>query len=70
MNTESRVTRRQLAAALASSVALAGQTPAPRLPQNPEEELKAAREQVRQFGDLLGKFAIPMSTEPAFLFKP
>ncbi len=61
---ESKVTRRQLAAALASGVVLVGQTP-----QNPEEELKAARDQCRQFGEQLGKFAIPMSTEPAFQFK-
>jgi hypothetical protein len=47
---------------------LAQQPPLP-LPQNPEEELKAARDQMQQASQSLAKFAVPMSTEPAVHFK-
>lgn len=66
---ESTVTRRQLAVAFGGGVILLGQTPVPPLPGNPEAELKAARDQCRQYGEQLGKFALPISTEPAFQFK-
>jgi len=62
------LTRRQLAAALSATAALA-QTPAPPLPQNADEELKAARDQNRQISEALAKFPLPMATEPATHFK-
>lgn len=63
-------TRRQVAAALVTSAALSAQAPnnAP-LPQNPGEELKAARDLLRQNLEQLAKFPLPMSTEPAVHFK-
>jgi hypothetical protein len=61
-----RVTRRELAAALAAGAAMAQNQSRP---STPEEELKAARDRVRANGDALAKEQVPMSTEPAFQFK-
>ena len=63
-------TRRQLAAALSASALLAQapNTPPP-LPQNPDEELKAAKESIQHNADQLAKFPLPISTEPAVHFK-
>jgi hypothetical protein len=63
-----KLTRRQLAAAL-SVPALLAQAPSPPLPQNADEELKAARDQNRQVAEQLAKFPLPMATEPATHFK-
>ena len=62
-------TRRQLAAALSASALLAQAPSTPPLPQNPDEELKAAKESIQRNGDQLAKFPLPMSTEPAVQFK-
>ena len=62
-------TRRELAVSLVGVAALA-QAPSPPLPANPEEELKAARDQARQNADALSKAPLPMQAEPAFVFKP
>ena len=69
-----KLTRRELAAALSASSllapALVAQTPAPPpLPQNADEELKAVRDQNRQFSEALTRFSVPMATEPAAHFK-
>jgi len=64
-----KITRRELAAAVSASAALLAQPAPPPLPQNPEEELQAARDQVHQTSETLTKFAIPMPTEPAVHFK-
>ncbi len=64
-----RLTRRQLAAALSSSAALLAQAQTTPIPQNPDQELKAVREQNRQIGEQLARFPLPMSTEPATRFK-
>jgi len=63
-------TRRQLAAALSASALLA-QAPitSPPLPQNPDEELKAAKESIQRNSEQLAKFPLEMSTEPAVHFK-
>ena len=64
------MTRRQLV--LTTPVMMLAQTPqAPRpaLPQNPQEELAAAREVQHRNADQLAKVAVPMSTEPAVHFK-
>jgi hypothetical protein len=63
-----RITRRALAAAVSASAALLAQQPPP-LPQNPEEELKAVRDQMQQASQALAKFDVPISTEPAVHFK-
>lgn len=35
-----------------------------------QDWLAAAREQVKRSGDKLAMIAMPMATEPAFIFKP
>ena len=72
MATPLKLTRREIATALSASAVLLGQTPAPAVPQNPltaDDELKAARDSIRQNSEQLAKFPLPMSTEPAVRFK-
>jgi hypothetical protein len=69
MGAKVKFTRREIATALSTSAALLAQTPSPPLPQNPDDELKAARESNRQNSEQLAKFPLPMSTEPAARFK-
>lgn len=38
-------------------------------PPAPQDWLNAAREQMQRSGDKLAKIAMPMATEPAFIFK-
>jgi len=70
-----KLTRREIATALSVSSVLLGQTPAspPPVPQNvtlsPDDELKAARDSIRQNSEQLAKFPLPMTTEPATRFK-
>jgi hypothetical protein len=64
-----KFTRREVAVAISASAALLAQTPGPPLPQNPDEELKAVRDQLAQSAQQLAKFDLPMSTEPAAHFK-
>jgi hypothetical protein len=70
----SKFTRRELAAALSTSAVLLARpqapTPPPAIPANPDEELKAARAQLRDNADQLDKFTLPMETEPATKFRP
>jgi hypothetical protein len=70
----SKFTRRELAAALSTSAVLLArpqaQPPAQALPANPDDELKAARAQLRDNADQLSKFPLPMAAEPATTFKP
>jgi hypothetical protein len=58
-----KLTRRELAALVAAAPALA-QSGAP------EGELEAALERRRRDAEELAKQQVPMSTEPAFVFKP
>jgi hypothetical protein len=62
-----KITRRELASALTVGAALA-QTPAP--PLTREAELQAARDQLKITLARLSAEAVPMTTEPAFQFKP
>ena len=64
-----KLTRREIAAALSGSAALLAQAPIPPIPQNADDELKAARDSIRQNSEQLAKFPLPMSTEPAAHFK-
>jgi hypothetical protein len=68
-----KITRRAMAAALAS-VGAQAQTPArpaPAVEPVPaaDADLQSAREQVRANITALSQFEVPMSTEPAFQFK-
>jgi hypothetical protein len=70
----SKLTRRELAAGLATSAVLLGrpqgQSQTQPLPANPDEELKASRAQLQNNAGQLDKFPLPMSTEPAATFRP
>jgi uncharacterized membrane protein len=63
-----RLTRRQLATALAPAVALAGTAAQPSAAAA-DDELRAARERVKTNGETLAGQPVPMATEPAFQFK-
>jgi len=67
------MTRREIL--LASPAALLAQAPPqttqpPPIPQTPEAELQAAREQQRRNAEQLSAVKLPMSTEPACRFRP
>ena len=74
MSTTAKFTRREIATALSASTVLLGQASVPPPPQNsppnPDDELKAARDSIRQNSEQLAKFPLSMSTEPAVHFKP
>ena len=61
-----KLTRRELAAALVSTSALA-QTPQP--PAATTDELQAARDRLKTATDAVAHIDIPPATEPAFHFK-
>jgi hypothetical protein len=64
-----KLSRRSMLALAGASAALgkaAAQTPAAANPDLVEK----ARQENRQSADTLGKFQIPMATEPAFIFRP
>jgi hypothetical protein len=65
-----RFTRRELAAALGTSAVLLAQPQGQPLPANANEELQAARAQLRDYAEQLDKFPLAMSAEPATTFKP
>jgi len=64
-----KLTRRELAAALSTSAILLAQTPAPPIPSNADEELKAVKDTLRQNSEQLAKVDLPMSAEPAVQFR-
>lgn len=64
-----QITRRNLAAAFGSAASVAVlRAQAPSASQ-PEDLNAAAQEQIRKYRESLAKVDLPMSTEPAFLFK-
>ncbi len=63
-----KVTRRQLASALAAGMAAAQTEAQPA--GNPDAELQKARDQVKANIARLAAETVPMTTEPAFQFKP
>jgi hypothetical protein len=63
-----KLTRREMASALTAGAALA-QAPTPP-PRDPATELQAARDQVKATLARLSAQPVPMTTEPAFQFKP
>ena len=78
----SKVTRRELAAAVsvtallaarpapAQLVAAAAQPPVAQPPVAQNDELNAVRNQIQQIAGQLDKFPLPMDAEPATIFKP
>jgi len=65
----SKLSRRQLAVAVAAPVLLAQTQVPPPIPQNADDELKAVRTQNRQISDLLAKFPMLITIEPCTHFK-
>jgi hypothetical protein len=61
-----KLTRRELAAALAPAAAAIAQTAAP---ADAGSDLKAAQARLKASVDALARQQIPMDTEPAFQFK-
>jgi len=59
-----KITRRKLAAALATSAAIPAQTPQPA-----EDLLKLKRDLMQANAKAVASVKIPMATEPAFQFK-
>lgn len=64
-----KLTRRDIAVVLSGSAAALAQTPNPPPPQNADDEVQAARSQIRQNAQQLAQFPLPMATEPATQFK-
>ncbi len=65
-----KITRRKLAGTVFAPGALMAQAPGPKpLPRTPDEELSAARAQNQRNAEALDKVRVPMSEEPAFVFK-
>jgi len=62
-----KLTRRQLAVALAPAAALAGAAAQPTA--DDDVELRAARDRAAANGKTLESQAVPMAAEPAFQFK-
>jgi len=63
-----KLSRRELALAVTTAAALAGQTqPQPALA--PTDELAAARQQLADNAAVLAKFDFPQATEPAVHFR-
>jgi hypothetical protein len=61
----SKLTRRELAAALSTSAVLLAQ-----VPPSADDELKTSIAQLRENAEQLDKFPLPMATEPATTFRP
>jgi hypothetical protein len=69
--TGNKLSRRDLAAAVAAAVPALAQTTAAQRPASPEEDLSAsAREQVKRNGETLAKTEVPILLEPSFTFRP
>ena len=66
----SKFTRRELAATLSTSAVLLARPQAQPPLANSDEELKAARAQLRDNAAQLDKFPLPITAEPATTFKP
>lgn len=64
-----KLTRREIAAALSTTALLRGQTQNTPSAPSPDEELKVARDAIRQNSQQLAQFPLPIATEPATHFK-
>lgn len=61
-----KLTRRELAGALAGPAALMAQAPQ----ASPDDVLEKAREEQRRDSAAIAKLRVPIETEPAFVFRP
>ena len=66
----SKFTRRELAAALSAGALSTSVVVLAQAPPSSDDELKTARNQLRDNADQLDKFPLPMTAEPATTFKP
>ncbi|HME06788.1 MAG TPA: hypothetical protein VKG25_07050 [Bryobacteraceae bacterium] len=62
-----KLSRRQLALAVAAATTVTAQTPAPA--QSPQDELAAAKQQNADNAAALAKVEVPRATEPAVHFR-
>jgi hypothetical protein len=60
---KAKITRRQLAALVVTAPALAQNNPS-------VDEVKAAVERRRRDAETLARYPVPMTAEPAFVFRP
>ena len=69
---DAKLTRRQLAVALAAAVPVSAQTPAQTaMPAPAPDDYDAiSRAQIKQNSAQMAKSVVPMSVEPSFVFKP
>jgi hypothetical protein len=65
-----KITRRQWAAVLGAAAATAPARTQPPVSQTAAELAAEAGSEVRHDIELIGKFPLPASAEPAFVFKP
>jgi hypothetical protein len=67
-----KLSRRELALAVAAAVPAAAQTSPPpqAAPPAAEDVEAAAREQVQRYSELLAKTEVPILLEPSFTFRP
>jgi hypothetical protein len=63
------ISRRELAAALCATPLLAAPQAA-QPPESPDALLAAARENLRRSAEILSRFPLPLTAEPAIIFKP
>ena len=65
-----KLTRRQMAAAIAGAVSAAIPATAQTAPVEAGDPLAAARKKIRESVAKMEEVDLPMSAEPAFIFKP
>jgi hypothetical protein len=65
-----KITRRELTAVLGASVAAPAQVATPGPGETAGEIQAQAGAELRQSAEQLEKFKLPMTAEPAFIFKP
>ena len=68
--TQLKITRREWAAAIGASVAAPAQVTTRGADQTADQIQIQARAEVRESAERLEKFKLPMTAEPAFIFKP
>ena len=66
-----KITRREMAAALAACAApLLAESPSSQRQSGPDQALAAQRRDLRDAVERLQKLALPMAAEPVFVFRP
>ncbi len=67
---QKKLTRREMAAGLMTASPVLSAATGSRNSGSARDTLATARQQIRDSAGELEKFELPMSTEPAFIFKP